>query len=148
VNDDDAEFYAMRAELQTPQPAPLPSRPKPAVEIRPDVARFRAVTKPQRQKAAKAPKPALVTKVIVCQPIPPDHVWTATTRGEAILEARTLAGVSQKGLAKLAGETQEKISKFELGKLVPGLIPLERIGTALGIHPGILAFPTWKGPKP
>ena len=52
--------------------------------------------------------------------------------GEAVLEARAKAGLSQKELSQLTGIDQSDISKIERGVANPSVSTLSRIATALG----------------
>ena len=52
--------------------------------------------------------------------------------GNAILEARTKAGLSQKDLSAATGIDQSDISKIERGAANPSMMTLQRIADALG----------------
>jgi DNA-binding XRE family transcriptional regulator len=68
----------------------------------------------------------------------------AMSSGDMIRELRRLQNFTQDQLAKRAGTTQAAISALESGEQTLGLERAKVLATALGVHPGVLAFPGWK----
>lgn len=59
----------------------------------------------------------------------------AKSLGSDLLEqARTRAGLSQRGLAKRAGTAQSVVARIELGEAVPTLTTLDRLLRAAGFE--------------
>ena len=61
---------------------------------------------------------------------------------------RQLKGITQAALATESGIAQAAISSIENDRIDIGLDRAEKLALALGVHPAVLAFPNWRGPKP
>ena len=76
----------------------------------------------------------------------PERRHATTTPGEALKIVRTLQGLSQSELARLAHVKQSAISAIERGEMGLGIERAKALARALRIHPAVLAFPGWREP--
>jgi transcriptional regulator with XRE-family HTH domain len=65
------------------------------------------------------------------------------TPGKAIRIYREAQGYSQAQLAARAGLRQTTISGLEHDRITLGIDRAKAIARALGVHPAVLAFPSW-----
>lgn len=63
--------------------------------------------------------------------------------GYNLAQARARAGLSQEGLAALAGLSQGEISRVERSERDPGITVVVRLADALGLGPGDLLDGIW-----
>ena len=68
--------------------------------------------------------------------------------GARIAELRTAKGMTQQGLAKELGVSQQRIGHYEVGRARPSVSSLQALADALGVSVASLLGPLTKPPKP
>lgn len=64
--------------------------------------------------------------------------------GEMLRTLRELQGLSQAALASACGVPQPAISALENGSVALGSERAQRLAEVLGVHPGVLLWPSWE----
>lgn len=70
------------------------------------------------------------------------------TAAELLRSARIRAGLSQRGLARLAGVRQPMVAAYEAGRRQPTLTTLHRLVRAAGQELDVVAYPASRLPDP